>query len=83
MSVKPPKTTNHTPMKSIVTFVAASLFAVGVAFAAAESKPGKCCAAAAKDGKKCDHKCCVEAAGKGDNCTKCGGAGKIAKPAAK
>jgi hypothetical protein len=70
-------------MKSIVTFVSASLFAVGVAFAAAESKPGKCCAAAAKDGKKCEHKCCVEAAGKGDNCTKCGGAGKIAKPADK
>ena len=56
-------------MKSIVTFVVASLFAAGVAFAAAEaSKPGKCCAAAAKAG---------------DNCTKCGGAGKIAKPATK
>ena len=55
-------------MKSIVSFVVASLFAAGVAFAAAESKPGKCCAAAAKAG---------------DNCTKCGGAGKIAKPADK
>jgi Na+/H+-dicarboxylate symporter len=66
-------------MKSIVTFVVASLFAAGVAFAAAEaSKPGKCCAAAAKEGKKCEHKCCVEAAKAGDNCTKCGGAGKIA-----
>ena len=71
-------------MKSIVTFVVASLFAAGVAFAAAEaSKPGKCCAAAAKDGKKCEHKCCVAAAEKGDNCTKCGGAGKIAAPAKK
>ena len=71
-------------MKSIVTFVVASLFAAGVAFAAAEaSKPGKCCAAAAKEGKKCEHKCCVEAAKAGDNCTKCGGAGKLAKPATK
>ena len=58
-------------MKSIVTFVVASLFAAGVAFAAAEK------------GKKCEHKCCVEAAKAGDNCTKCGGAGKIAKPATK
>lgn len=65
-------------MKSITTFIAASLFAVGVAFAAAESKPGKCCVAAEKNGKKCDHKCCVEAAKAGDNCSKCGGAGKIA-----
>ena len=70
-------------MKSITTFIAASLFAAGVAFAAAESKPGKCCAAAAEKGKKCEHKCCVEAAKAGDNCTKCGGAGKIAKPATK
>ena len=70
-------------MKSIVTFAVASLFAAGLAFAAAESKPGKCCAAAAKDGKKCEHKCCVASAKDGKNCEKCGGAGEIAKPSKK
>jgi hypothetical protein len=41
----------------------------------AETKgtPGKCCAKAAKEGKKCEHACCVEAAKAGKNCEKCGG----------
>ena len=64
-------------MKSILTFAVVSLFAAGLAFAAAESKPGKCCAAAAKKGEKCKHECCVAAAKDGKNCTKCGGAGDL------
>jgi hypothetical protein len=67
-------------MKKLVSLLFVSAFATGLAFAgAAESKPGKCCAAAAKDGKACAHKCCVDAAKDGKNCTKCGGAGDIAK----
>ena len=61
-----------------------SLVTAGIAFAAgAESKAGKCCAAAAKDGKTCTHACCVAAAKEGNNCTKCGGVGKITKKADK
>ncbi len=72
--------------KSIQSFLAIAVLAIagaGFAFAAekAESKPGKCCATAAKDGKTCSHACCVEAAKAGNNCTKCGGAGKIATKA--
>lgn len=69
--------------KSILAFVALSLAAAGFVFAAdkAASKAGKCCDAAAKEGKACSHGCCVEAAKKGDNCTKCGGSGKIEKKA--
>jgi hypothetical protein len=70
-------------MKSFVALVALSLVTAGFAFAAdqAASKAGKCCVAAAKDGKTCAHPCCVEAAKAGNNCTKCGGAGKIEKKA--
>ncbi len=66
--------------KSLIAFAVVSLFA-GLAFAAdkVESKAGKCCATAAKDGKACAHACCVESAKAGNNCTKCGGAGKIEK----
>ncbi|MEY3608104.1 MAG: hypothetical protein RLZZ447_892 [Verrucomicrobiota bacterium] len=71
-------------MKKIVSLLVVSSFAAALAFAgAAESKPGKCCAAAAKDGKTCAHKCCVDAAKDGKNCAKCGGSGDIAKPAKK
>ncbi len=67
-------------MKKIISLLVISAFATGLAFAgAAESKPGKCCAAAAKDGKTCAHKCCVDSAKEGKNCSKCGGAGDIAK----
>jgi hypothetical protein len=67
-------------MKKIIALLVVSSFAAALAFAgAAESKPGKCCAAAAKDGKSCAHKCCVDAAKDGKNCTKCGGSGDIAK----
>lgn len=67
--------------KFLAAFAAMSLLAAGALFAADESKPGKCCANAAKDGKTCAHPCCVDAAKAGNNCTKCGGSGKIAKPA--
>ncbi len=71
-------------MKKIISLLVVSSFAAALAFAgAAESKPGKCCAAAAKDGKTCAHKCCVDAAKDGKNCAKCGGSGDIAKPAKK
>ena len=67
-------------MKKIISLLVVSCFTAALAFAgAAESKPGKCCAAAAKDGKACAHKCCVDAAKDGKNCTKCGGSGDIAK----
>ena len=67
-------------MKKLVYLRVNYALAPGFAIAgAAESKPGKCCAAAAKDGKTCAHKCCVDAAKDGKNCTKCGGAGDIAK----
>ncbi len=68
--------------QSFLAIIALSFAAAGFAFAA-ESKAGKCCAAAAKDGKTCAHACCVEAAKAGDNCTKCGGSGKIEKAGAK
>jgi hypothetical protein len=71
--------------KSILTIAVASLFAAGLAFAAAEkaaSKTAKCCADAQAAGKKCTHGCCVESAKKGDNCTKCKGEGKIEQKAA-
>ena len=64
--------------KILAAFAALSIAAAGVMFAA-ESKQGKCCANAAKDGKACAHPCCVEATKAGDNCTKCGGSGKIEK----
>ncbi len=69
--------------KTLLAFVALSFAAAGFVFAAdkAENKAGKCCAAAAKDGKACAHGCCVEAAKAGNNCTKCGGSGKIEKKA--
>lgn len=71
-------------MKKIISLLVVSSFAAALAFAgAAESKPGKCCAAAAKDGKTCAHKCCVDSAKDGKNCAKCGGSGDIAKPAKK
>lgn len=38
-----------------------------------DSKPGKCCEKATKDGKTCTHGCCTEAAKDGKNCEKCGG----------
>ncbi len=74
-------------MKSInklIVIIAASLFAAGFVYAddqkdATESKPAKCCAAAAKDGKDCTHGCCVEAAKAGQNCAKCGGSGALPK----
>ena len=72
-------------MKSIIVFAVLSLCAAGLTFAADDSKaapvskPAKCCATAAKDGKTCAHSCCVEAAKEGKNCTKCGGAGDIEK----
>jgi hypothetical protein len=61
--------------------IAAAFFAAGVAFAANNpaSKVAGCCAKAQASGKSCAHACCVENAKKGDNCTKCGGAGKIEK----
>ncbi|MEY4941445.1 MAG: hypothetical protein RIQ93_3180 [Verrucomicrobiota bacterium] len=73
-------------IKSILAIAVLSMFTSG-SFAAAEgkkteateSKPGKCCAAATKDGKTCAHPCCVEAAAAGNNCTKCGGSGALAK----
>ncbi len=70
--------------KSIQSLLALAVLAfAGAAFAAdkAESKPGKCCVAAAKDGKACAHACCVAANKEGNNCTKCGGAGKLATKA--
>jgi hypothetical protein len=70
-------------MKSLVALVALSLVTAGFALAAdkAENKAGKCCVAAAKDGKTCAHPCCVEANKAGNNCTKCGGSGKVEKKA--
>jgi hypothetical protein len=71
--------------KSILTFAVVSLFAAGLAMAAAdkvENKTAGCCSKAQAAGKTCDHKCCVEAAKSGDNCTKCKGSGKIEQKAA-
>jgi hypothetical protein len=67
---------------TIAAFVAVSLLAAGVAFAAEGKKEAKvagCCAKAAKDGKACGHECCVAAAKAGKNCEKCGGSGDLAK----
>lgn len=71
-------------MKKFITIAVLSLCAAGFTYAAegkkaTESKPGKCCAAAAKKGETCSHPCCVEAAKAGNNCTKCGGSGPLAK----
>ncbi len=68
-------------IRSLSAFVAASVLAVGVAFAAETAAPkakpagtpGKCCVKAEKAGHACDHKCCVEANAAGKNCEKCGG----------
>ena len=72
-------------MKKSLSLLAltAAFFAAGV-FAAdkAENKIANCCAQATADGKTCAHACCVEAAKAGNNCTKCGGAGKAEKKAA-
>lgn len=72
--------------KSLMTFAVVSLFAAGLAFAAAEkveNKTAGCCTKAQGEGKTCAHACCVENAKKGDNCTKCKGSGKIEKKPAK
>jgi hypothetical protein len=71
--------------KSLLTFALVSLFAAGLAFAAAgkvENKTAGCCAKAQGEGKTCTHKCCIESAKTGDNCTKCKGSGKIEQKAA-
>ena len=71
---------------SLVTFAIASLFAAGLAFAAAgqvTAKAAGCCTKAKDKGEKCTHPCCAEAAKTGDNCVKCKGAGKIEKKPAK
>jgi predicted nucleic acid binding AN1-type Zn finger protein len=64
---------------SLLAIAVASLFSAGVMFAAdkTETKVAGCCTKAKADGKTCAHACCVEAAKAGNNCTKCGGAGKI------
>jgi hypothetical protein len=69
--------------KSFVAIVSASVFAAGLMFAAdsSASKVAGCCTKAQGEGKACAHACCVEAAKAGNNCTKCGGAGKIEKKA--
>ena len=72
--------------KSFLGLAVASLFSATVMFAAAgksESKVAGCCTKAQAEGKTCSHSCCVEATKAGNNCTKCGGAGKIAKTDAK
>ena len=72
-------------MKSIIALAVFSLCAINSTFAAdekkaaSESKPAKCCAEAAKDGKACSHGCCVDAAKDGKNCTECGGSGTTEK----
>ena len=71
---------------SLLAIAVASLFSAGVMFAAAdktESKIAGCCTKAKNDGKTCAHACCVESAKAGNNCTKCGGAGKIEKAGSK
>lgn len=70
--------------KSIISAVIGSLLLAGVAFAAdkaVESKVGGCCQKAADKHETCKHPCCVEAAKAGNNCTKCGGSGPLAKKA--
>jgi hypothetical protein len=71
-------------MKSIKSLVAlVAIAAAGIAFAAdkAENKVAGCCTKAGKEGKACAHACCVESAKAGNNCTKCGGSGKVEKKA--
>ena len=79
-------------MKSLKTFLALaviSLVGAGFAFAAdkdakkTEAKVAGCCTKAKADGKTCSHACCVESAKAGNNCTKCGGSGAMAKEAKK
>ena len=78
-------------MKSLKTFLAFAIISlVGAGFAFAADKDAKpaakvagCCAKAKADGKTCSHACCVESAKAGNNCTKCGGSGAIAKEAKK
>lgn len=70
------------PIRSLLALTVAAFVFSGVAFAgddkpAAASKPAKCCAKAAKDGKACDHECCGTAAAAGKNCDKCGGVGMV------
>jgi hypothetical protein len=68
--------------KSLAALAAASVFSVGIMFAASgDSKVAGCCTKAKDAGKTCSHACCVEAAKAGNNCTKCGGAGKIEQSA--
>ena len=70
--------------KSFLALIALSLATAGFVFAADSTpanKAGACCTKAAADGKACAHPCCVEATKAGNNCTKCGGAGKIEKKA--
>lgn len=66
--------------QSLIAVAVASLFSASVMFAAekAETKVAGCCTKAEAGGKACAHACCVEAAKAGNNCTKCGGSGKIA-----
>jgi hypothetical protein len=74
-------------MKSLKSILALAIISAGaLAFAAetkTESKVAGCCTKAKADGKTCSHACCVEAAKAGNNCTKCGGSGTIAKEAKK
>jgi hypothetical protein len=67
--------------RSFIALAIASMFEAGSLFAAekAASKVAGCCTKAQGEGKACSHACCVEAAKTGDNCAKCGGAGKIEK----
>ena len=75
--------------KLIAAFAVLSLFAAGL-FAAekeaakpTDAKVAGCCTKAKADGKACSHACCVESAKAGNNCTKCGGSGAMAKEAKK
>lgn len=68
--------------KKIVALLVLSVFAAGFTFAGDDKKEAKqagCCAKAEKAGKACSHECCVAAAKDGNNCEKCGGAGKMEK----
>ncbi len=72
---------------SLIAFAIASLLVAGFAFAAdgakVEAKVAGCCVKAKAADKACAHPCCVEAAKGGNNCTKCGGAGALAKASKK
>lgn len=76
-------------LKSLLALVVISMVGAGFAFAAdkapakTEAKVAGCCAKAKTDGKTCSHACCVESAKAGNNCTKCGGSGAMAKEAKK